>query len=406
MNVKDYMEFIDNNKHEYKVFDYIKLLAIKNGFVPYHNVNYQPGDKIIFEFRNKLIALVEVGADLSQGANVVVSHMDSPRLDVIPGDPFVSKDDGDFMKVTDYGGIILQSWLDEPLHLIGKISNKDKIVMLDTDENNTTFVINSLLPHLNGRKEMNELKYEKLLVRTGFDTLKHFEELYGLTKENFLLADLSFVPAVQSVELGFDKQLISGYGHDDRSCVYAELQAILNSDKSDKTKIALFVSYEETGSAQSTGSQTDFIDDIFLELTKDYYLMRKCMQNSKVLSADVAAGYDSNFNNHFEENCKAICGKGVALVPFTGRKGGNDSTIEMRHFIEQLCINNNIDYQIETTKVSEGGGGTVAKFFAMKGMDVIDAGVPVLAMHSPQEIIHKHDLEASYELYKVFFESK
>ena len=405
MDTKKYKEFLEN-KHEYQVMNHIELKAIENGYKVFkEDKDYMPEDKLIFKFRNKLIALVELGLDISQGVNMIISHIDSPRLDVIPNNPIVTKDDDIFFKVVSYGGIISQSWLDRPLALIGKAYDKDgNVVNINTEDDNILFTISSLLPHLDGRKEMKELKAEKLMVRVGQGALAYLSER-GITNDNLKLADLSFVPAGKPIDIGFNGDLIGAYGHDDRVCAFAELEAILNSKPSDKTKIAIFTSYEETGSGQSSGAESQFIDDIFLELTKGNQLtMRRTMRNTKVISADVCAGFESNYSSHFEENCKVIPGKGIGIVPFLGNKRGNDATLEMREFMKKLCEDNNISYQIETTKVGEKGGGTVSTFFGIKGMEVIDVGVPVLAMHSPQELIHKKDLISAYELYKVFYE--
>ena len=403
MKAKDYKDFLNQCKHEFQVLNYIRKEALENGFVPY---NYSDNNKkLIFEF-NKLIALIELGNDLEKdGANIIISHMDSPRLDVIPNDPFVEKEDGVFWKTVPYGGIINQSWLDRPLALVGEAYNKDGKVLINTELDKVYFTATSLLPHLSGRKEMDQLKSEKLMVRMGRDTIKRIQKKYKLSKEDLQLADLSFVPAGKALDIGFDKELIAGYGHDDRCCVFTELKAFFNSEHSNKTKIALFTSYEETGSGQSSGAESYFIDDMFLELTGNQIAARRAMRNSKMISADVQAGYDSNYNNHFEENAKVIAGNGVGIVPFLGQKRGNDATVEIREFIRRLCEDNKIPYQIETTKVSEGGGGTVSTFFGYKCIDVIDIGIPVLAMHSPQELISKKDLESAYKLYKLFFES-
>lgn len=401
--MNSYINFLCENKHEYQVFNTIREQAMHNGFVP---VEENPAsERLIFEFRNKLIALVELGK--TNKVNLVVSHIDSPRLDVIPNDPFIEKDDGVFAKIQDFGGIIPQSWLDRPLILIGKAYNKNgDLVLIDSEKDDVFFTITSLLPHLDGREEMKKLDYDKLLVNLGSNFFEYMKKEYNITKDNLILADLSFVPYTDVYSIGYDKSLIAGYGHDDRACAYAELRAFFDSKPNDNIKIALFTCYEETGSAQSTGAQSEFIDDIFLTLANgNYFNARHMMRNTKVISADVCMGYESKFDNHFESNCKAICGKGVGIVPFTGRKSGNDATIEMREYVRKLAANNNIEYQIETTKVTERGGGTVAKFFATRGMEVIDAGVPVLAMHSPQELIHENDLEQAYRLYKVFFEN-
>ena len=406
MKFKDYKNFLDECKHEYVVLNYIESKALENGYEFYDdNKNYDFGDKLIFKF-NKFIALMELGEDFSEGANMIISHIDSPRLDVLPNNPYIEKDDGVFWKVIPYGGIIVQSWLDRPLALVGKAYDKDgNVVLINTEKDKVFFTISSLLPHLDGRKEMKNLTYDKLMVRMGRDVVKKIRKKYGLTEENLKFADLSFVPAGKAIDIGFDKELIASYGHDDRCCAFAELEAMFNSEKSTKTKIALFTSYEETGSGQSSGAESKVIDDIFLELLETEKRVRKSMRHSKMLSADVCAGFDSVYANHFEENCKPILGKGVGIVPFLGSKRGNDASLEIREYIRKLCTDNNINYQIETTKVGEGGGGTVSTFFCIKGIEVIDAGIPVLAMHSPQELISKKDLEETYKLYKVFFES-
>ena len=411
--VDEYKYFIETKLHEVLALDYIKERAMnEKGFELYNpRLKYRSGDKIIFESRNKIIALVELGMDLSDGSNLIVSHIDAPRLDIIPNNPIEVNDDGVFFKTQSYGGIIPQLFLDRPLVMVGRAyDDNGDLVTINTINENIFFSVTSLLPHLQGRKEVKEMTSEKLKVRMSNgnkeDFEQFFDERYGLTLKNLELAELSFVPFVISMDMGFDKDLITGYSHDDSSCTFASLEAMLDSEDNKKTKIFLATSYEETGSHQSSGAVSQFIDDIFLMLADGNILLaRECIRNTKVISADVTSGFDSNYSNHFELNAKAVCGKGVAIVPYTGSKRGNDSTIEMRHHIEKLCKDNDIKYQVETTKVTESGGGTVAMFFGVRGCEVIDVGVAVLAMHSPQELISKKDLYETYKLYKVFLES-
>ena len=408
MNVFEYMNFLDNCKHEYQVIDYIERNALSEGFREFKDDKiYRQGEKIIFKF-GKLIALVVMGRDIREGANVICSHMDSPRLDVIPNDPYVEKDGEVFWKVVPYGGIISQSWLDRPLALVGKAYDKEgREVLIDTEKDDIHFTISSLLPHLGGRKEMKDLTYDKLMVRMGTRPKDFLEMMYGLTEDNLKFADLSFVPSGKVMEIGFGKDLISAYSHDDKSSTYVGMKTIFDSEDTDRTKIFIGVSYEETGSYQSSGAVSQFIDDIFLELANgDQLTMRRSMRNSRVISGDVTHAYDSVYAKRFETNCMAKLGEGVAIVPYTGAKRGSDSTLEFREFIRKLCEDNNIKYQIDTVKSTENGGGTVAKFFSERAMDCIDIGVGLLAMHSPREIAHKDDLRGMYKLYKVFYESR
>lgn len=395
--------------HERLMVKYIKQQAIEHGFVEYRDYcNYKQGDKIFYVFRDKLIILMKLGLDF-KGANMIVSHLDSPRLDVITGNPLVEKEDGVFLKTIPFGGIIQQSWLDRPLALVGRVEDKDgKVIDINTKEE-FNFVISSLLPHLDGRKEMKDMKYDKLLVRIGNkkeNVLKVLQDKYNLA-DNFLeFADLSFVPSDGVKEVGFDRELLTGYGHDDKCCAYAELRAFFDAELKDMSQVAIFASYEETGSKQSTGCQSEVIEDFFVDVMQSVRTERAFMRNSFMISADVCAGYEHQYSSHFEDAAKAIVGKGTAVVPYLGRKSGNDSSFEMRKIIKDLLVKNDIEYSIETTKVSEGGGGTVSSFFAIKGCEIIDVGIPVLAMHSPQEMISKHDLYETYRLYKVFYESR
>ena len=414
------MDFFTNYKHmldihgahERLMVKYIEKKAEEQGFVHFkEGREYEYGDKIIFSFRDKLVILVKVGKEFGDGANMIVSHLDSPRLDVLTGNSMVEKEDGVFLKVVPFGGLIAQSWLDRPLALVGKVVNSEnEVIDINTKWDGYTFTITSLLPHLDGRKEMKELKFEKLLVRIGNNKkeniLEFLKEKYNITEEDLRFADLSFIPADDLREIGFDKDLIAAYGHDDKCCAYAELQAFFDAKLKDLTQVAIFASYEETGSKQATGCQTHVIDDFFLELIGGIKMTKRFLRNSFMLSADVCAAYESTYGSHFEDSAKAVCGQGVGIVPYLGRKSGNDSSLEFRNYIRQLADKNEIKFSIETTKVGEGGGGTVSSFFGIKGTEVIDVGVPVLAMHSPQEVISKSDLFETYKLYKAFYEDK
>lgn len=402
--IEEYKEFLDNNKHEDIAVRTIKEIAVKNGFKEFNSDNnYAPGNKILYNIKNKGVALIELGEEgPDEGVKVVVSHIDSPRLDLMPGE-CIYEDEGVFARVIPYGGIIPQLWLDRPLVLVGTVFDEYGNKLIINTEGEYTFTATSLLPHLNGRKEVKELKYESLNVRIGNSNKDNILEIiknkYNVPEENLAIAELSFVPAGKSMYIGYDKELIAGYGHDDRCCAFTELKAMLDVNDVKRTNIALFVSYEETGSNQSTGAKTELIDDMFYDIGKT----RRGIRNSEVLSADVCAAFDSQYSSHYVKSSAAKAGKGIGLVPFTGLKRGNDVSVDFLYKIKSLAKSNGVNYQVETTKPSEGGGGTVAMYFGTRGMDVLDAGIAVLAMHSPQEVIAIQDIYSAYNLYKAFF---
>lgn len=392
---ENYKYMLENyGQHELFMINYILKEARKDCF--------------LYQFRDKFVVLIKNPENIlyTKNTKIIVSHIDSPRLDLMLGNPFIESDDGFFAKVVPYGGIIVQDWLNIPLNLVGRICTEDDEELFINTKNQYEFTITGLLPHLNGRFELENFSVDNLLIRLADSREVFFDEMeltYGIKEEDFELADLSFVPAFNVRELGIDKDLITGYGHDDKSCAFAQLQAFLDSESKD-TKIAIFASYEEVGSAQTTGCQCEIINDIFCSLTGDSIVARDVIRNAYVISADVCAGYDCKFSHRFEPCANTILGKGIGIIPYLGQKRGNDSEFKFRNDIKKLAIKNNIPYQFELTKVTEGGGGTVSTFFATKGCYVIDVGLPVLAMHSPQEVISKKDLESLYKFYKAFYE--
>ena len=134
--------------------------------------------------------------------------------------------------------------------------------------------------------------------------------------------------------------------------------------------------------------------------------VRRCLQNSKMLSSDVSAAFDPNFPSVMEKKNAAFLGKGLTFNKFTGKggKGGsNDANAEYIAYVRKVMDEASVSWQTaELGKVDQGGGGTIAYIMARYGMEVIDSGVPVLSMHAPWEIISKADLYEAFKGYVAF----
>lgn len=398
----------------------IQRQAIKAG---YKNINEiektEIGDKLFFNIRNRAIALIHIGSlDMKQGANMIVTHIDSPRLDVIPGNNIFDDKDGTFFKCEQYGGIVRQLWMDRPLTLVGRAYDDDNNEILINTEGKYTFICSSLPIHLNGREKMKELTDENFNVRiscgTKEDFLKFMQEEYGLTEDNIKTAYLSFVPAGEPFTLGFDNKLIAGYGQDDRSCTFAALKAIIDVGVEvvpQRTNIALFLNYEETGSRQTTGAASRLVDSIFSEIAirepglYSEYAVNKFITNTKVVSGDTCFAYESNYSEEFDADTAVYVGKGAVIDRYTDIKVGNEASPEYMNEIIRIFRGNKLEHQLHAIKRNKIGGGTLSYFFAERGMEVIDVGLPILSMHSPVEMIHEDDLATVYRFYKKFFKS-
>ncbi|MBR6008831.1 MAG: aminopeptidase, partial [Clostridia bacterium] len=237
-------------------------------------------------------------------------------------------------------------------------------------------------------------------------------EKYGFEEEDLLSAELEVVPAGKARDLGFDRSMILGYGHDDRVCAYAQLEAMFSiKGTPEKTVCCILTDKEEIGSVGATGMRARYFENAIAELMhlngEDGDLkLRRCLSNSSMLSCDVSAGFDPAYAGAFEKKNAAFLGKGVCFNKFTGSRGkggSNDANAEFMARCRKIMDEGKVKFQTaELGKVNQGGGGTIAYICALYGMNVIDSGVAVLSMHAPWEVISKADLYESYKAYKEF----
>ena len=426
---ENYKNFISNCKTEREcVFEIINQ-AKKYGFVDLKEKNtLLPGDKIYFNNMNKNVALFVIGSEpLENGFRIIASHIDSPRIDLKPK-PIYEKNDLVYFNTHYYGGIKNYQWLSMPLAIHGLIIKNDGTrinLNIGEKDNDPVFAITDLLPHL--AKEQLEKEANKFIDSEKLDLLissmpnqesvkdnllNIIKKQYNILENDFLSAEIEIVPAFKARDLGFDRSMIIGYGHDDRSCAYSSFQAILNVKNPTRTCACLFVDKEEIGSVGASGMQSKFFYNCICELmnlTSNNSLVNinRLLTNSQVLSSDVNAAYDPLYDDVMDKDNSSYLNKGLALNKYTGSKGKNsasDANCEYVARIRNIFEKNNVSYQLsELGKVDIGGGGTIAYILANYNMEVIDCGIPVLCMHAPYEIISKADLYEAYKGYFVFY---
>lgn len=420
---KDYILFMSRVKTEREFVKEAEKLLKQKGFSNIDEKGVQ-SDKLYRKFKEKSIIIFLKGKrGIEEGFNLITAHLDSPRID-LKQKPLYEEGKLAFFETHYYGGIKKYQWATIPLVLRGVIVKEDgSILEINTENDGYFFTIPDLLPHL-GRKQMEKkakevIPGENLNLLVGSKPLKDekeekikknilniLNELYGIKEEDFISSELSLVPAGEAREVGFDKSFILSYGHDDRICSYAALRGILDIDKPEKWAIVYLVDKEEIGSEGNTSAQSMFFEETLLKFVKDYSKLLSIYLKSSVLSGDVNAAFDPNYKEVFEPKNTAFINQGVVITKFTGSGGkyhSNDATAEYVGKVRKLFNEEKVVWQTgELGKVDEGGGGTVALFFARKGMDVIDCGPAVLSMHAPFEVASKGDLYATFHGYRVF----
>ena len=426
---EDYKKFLDAGKTERECVTEAVRLAEAKGFKPFtRGMAVNPGDKLYRINRGKALMLAVVGTrPLSEGVNIGAAHIDSPRLDLKPN-PLYEDAELAFFKTHYYGGIRKYQWGTMPLAIHGVFTRADGSSVsfaVGEDENDPVFCITDLLPHLgaeqNDRKLSEGIKAEELNVLIGSDavedadikeavklnTLMLLHEKYGITERDFTRAEIEVVPAHKARDVGFDRSMVGGYGHDDRVDAYPALMAEIETKDPVHTTVCVLTDKEEIGSDGVTGMQSMYVFH-FMQLLcraagQDDIL---AFQNSVCLSADVTAAYDPSWANAFEPQNGTYAGRGVAFFKYTGSRGkssASDASAELVGDITRLLDANGVAWQIgELGRLDLGGGGTIAKYVANRGIPVLDIGVPVLSMHSPFEVIHKTDLYMAYRTFALF----
>lgn len=427
-----YKEFLGTCKTEREVAAWVEELAQANGFQKFDEFGdtLEPGEKVYYMNRGKAVILCVKGKrSIKDGVRISAAHIDSPRLD-LKQCPVYEQEGLGFFKTHYYGGIKKYQWTAIPLSLHGRICKNDGTfvdVRLGEEQGEPKFCITDILPHLGAEqmtRKANELvKGEELNVVIGSRPFKDDEESeriklnllsllyekYGIVERDFLSAELELVPAFTVDDIGFDRSLIGGYGHDDRVCSYPALQSILNIDDAPEyTAITVLTDKEETGSDGNTGLNSSYLKYFIEDLARlEGYEGRDVLRNSKCLSADVNAAYDPTWSSVFEKNNASFINNGVCVTKFTGSRGKSetsDASAEFCSWVKTLLEENGVLWQTgELGKVDGGGGGTVAMYIANMDVDTIDVGVPVLSMHSPYELVAKIDVYMAYKAFLTFF---
>lgn len=431
-----YKHYISKNKTERAcVKDSIKL-AEEKGFKPLESFDtLKSGDKVYVTNRGKNIALFIIGKKpLTEGMRILGAHIDSPRMD-LKQNPLYESEGFTLADTHYYGGIKKYQWTTIPLSLHGVIvkANGEKITInIGEDDNDPIFTISDLLPHLAQDQMEKKLKNgidgedlavllgsipyeddEKCAEKVKLNILNILNQKYNITEADFLSSEIEVVPAFKARSLGFDGSMVAAYGQDDKICAYTSLSAMMTLENVKTTAVCILSDKEEIGSMGNTGMESHMFDYFVSELLNKTgenrpNLLDKVFCFSRMLSADVDAGFDPLYASVSDRTNAAFLGRGIGLNKYTGargKSGASDANAEFVAWVRRVLEKNDIRYQIsELGKVDVGGGGTIAYILANKGVDVIDCGVPVLSMHAPYEVTSKFDIYTAYRTYKAFWE--
>ena len=431
-----YKAFISLCKSERLATKEAERLLKENGFKNIKDVkSLKAGDRVYALNKGKNVAAFIIGKEpIKDGLRILGAHIDSPRLDLKEHSIYEAK--GFALGDTHYyGGVKKYQWVTIPLALVGVVCKKDGSIVevnIGEDPKDPVVGVTDLLIHLAadqmaksgakviegealditlGSMPLNEEEKEPVKA----NVLKLLKDKYDIEEEDLVSAEIEIVPAGPARDYGLDRSMIAGYGHDDRSCAYTSLKALLDTKVVSKTACCILVDKEEIGSVGATGAHSLFFENVIAKLLElagsnnPLWDARLALENSQMLSSDVSAGYDPLYASVSDTKNVAYLGEGLVFNKYTGsrgKSGSNDSMPEYYAFIRKTMDEAKVNWQnAELGKVDQGGGGTIAYILGNYNMSVIDAGIPVLNMHAPMEIVSKVDVYEAYLGYKAFLKA-
>ena len=433
---EDYKDFISFGKTERLCVKKTLQILEEKGFVDVETKkDLKPGDKVYSVNKNKNVAIFVIGKKpLNEGLRILGAHIDSPRMD-LKQNPLYEKEGFALLDTHYYGGIKKYQWVTIPLALHGVVCKKDGStieVSIGEEPNDPVLGIGDLLIHLSADQmqktaakliegedldvtvgSIPELNGDKVSVKQNI--LRILKEKYDFEEEDFLSAEIEVVPAGPARDYGLDRSMVAGYGHDDRSCAYTSLRAVVDTTVQEYTTCCILVDKEEIGSVGATGAQSLYFENLIAKLCRlagsneALFDARLALANSKMLSSDVSAGVDPLFLGVNEMKNACHLGEGIVFNKYTGsrgKSGSNDANPEFIAWVREALDSRNVCFQTaELGRVDQGGGGTIAYILGNYDMNVLDAGIAVLNMHAPMEIVSKADVYEAYVAYKAFLEA-
>ncbi len=430
------MDFITKNKTEREIVRHTEAQLREMGARPIQEcAAASAGDLVYMNWKNRAIAAAKIGKTHAlRGINAIISHGDAPRIDVKER-PLYESGNLALFDCHYYGGIKKYQWTNVPLALHGEIHDghgRITPIVIGEAPEDPQFTVPDLEIHvdrgMDKRMAKDAVEGENLDIIAGslpsrgdgedwsiITPLKALiKEKWGFDDITLASADLALVPAGPAREMGFDRSMIGAYALDDRICAAASWSAFLEIDGvPERTAVHMVMDKEEIGSDGVAGADGALFETFMLELLRlensprDALTLRNAIASTVAVSADVTSGRNPLYDSSYERDQQALCGNGVVIVKYSGSGGKYDASEargEMMAAVIGLMESEDVPWQVGSFgKVDQAGGGTLAKYIARRGADIIDIGPALLSMHSPLELASKADFMALQRCYRAFF---
>ena len=361
--------------------------------------------------------------DPREGFRLSAAHTDWPCLRIKPNPECT---EGKYLKlnVETYGGLILNTWLDRPLSIAGRVVLKGsspftpKICLVDFDR--VLLTIPNVAIHQN-RKVNEGIELNRQtdmlpllgMIEDGLNQDHFFLELLAkelhCSREEILDFELSVYNRDPGQVFGRNGEFISSPRLDDLTSVQACLTGIIEGKRTNGINVAALFDHEEIGNRTKEGAASVLLSRILEKIYESLGISRKeyvdaCF-NSLLLSVDVGHGIHPNKTGVYDITNQIYLNEGFVLKMAAAQSYTTDSAgIAV---VEGLCQKYEIPYKKFVNRSDLRGGGTLGSVAStLLPAMAVDVGVPLLAMHSAREMMGAKDQKALTDLLRAFYKEE
>ena len=421
------LDFIYESPTQFNAVAVSAEMLEKNGFEklnPKENWKLEVGKKYYTTKNSSALVAFKINSDEveKEGFRIIGSHTDSPGFRIKPNAEMESC--GAYLKLNTegYGGMILSTWLDRPLAMAGRVflrgENPFKPVEKILNINKPVCIIPNLAIHMN-RSINDGYKYNKQTDMLPLVGLINEQ----LEKENYMIKLLASELNVEIEEIidfdiflyeyekgcftGANEEFISTGRLDNLSMYYSSVEALLDSDSKSGISIAVGFDNEEVGSSTKQGADSNMLlnilERICISLGKDRQQFFEAIENSFIISSDLAHAVHPNVNGMADPTNRPVMGKGPVIKVHAGQAYTSDGySISV---YKEICRECGVEYQEFVNKSDQRGGSTIGPISSTH-IDIpsVDIGAPILSMHSIRELGCSEDFYNTYKTFVKFYE--
>ena len=363
------------------------------------------GDKLYVTKNDSSVYAFHIGRKLlaDAGFRMICAHCDSPTFRIKPNAEMTCE--GGIVKLNTevYGGPIMSTWFDRPLTIAGRVIVRGedalhpKTLLLHVKR--PLLLISNLAIHFN--REVNDgvklSKQKDMLPILGIVTseLERGNLLMNvicgelnIKQENILDFDLYLADATPACTLGVHDEFLSSGRLDDLSMCFAGLEAMINTETTDMTKVLAIFDNEETGSQTKQGAGSPFLSmmlkRIALAQSGSEEAFYQAVERAFMISADNAHAWHPNYSEKYDPTNHPVLGGGPVIKFNAAQKYASDA-VSAAVFAE-ICREARVPCQRFVNHSDVAGGSTLGNILASSiPLRGVDMGNAILAMHSCRE---------------------